>query len=88
LKFELYKLILYIAFRLWLQYTILDDGCVCMEFFRVTGGTATVLEVMRISSSGIQVYVCDVISCSFIPLHNSPVCCGMNWIIVRLFDLQ
>jgi len=43
-----------------LQYTILDDGCVCMEFFRVIGGVATVLEVMRISANGLQVTVCNL----------------------------
>jgi len=48
---------LYFVVLVWLQYTILDDGCVCMEFFRVIGGTATVTDVMRISANGLQVTV-------------------------------
>jgi len=47
----------YCVFLVCLQYTILDDGFVCMEFFRVIGGAATVLEVMRISANGLQVIV-------------------------------
>jgi len=42
-----------------LQYTILDDGCVCMEFFRVNGSTLTVVEVMHISANGLQVKFCN-----------------------------
>ena len=62
-----FSVLKYFVVLIWLQYTILDDGCVCMEFFRVIGGTATVLEVMHISADGLQVkFVCFFASFSHV----------------------
>jgi len=67
-----------------LQYTILDDGCVCMEFFRVSGGTATVLEVMRISANGLQVTVTHV----FLLCFNDNFVSDVNLSLLSLISVQ